>query len=386
MDEIFSGFLSDSTFFTKHFLLSIEANCLLRRILVVDPNSRMSLAGIRREVAKITTFFLTEEEIGCRECLSSHRSPQWLELNMTSTARAGRRHWLYTGLSSSPSSPSLSPSDPDEQYVYSPPNAEFDPVVISSSNSRSSLASLPSFTTTEAPTEEISGLPATSGEPDPLVSAYQIFAGPAPIPTSTFSPTRPPLRHFAATSASVVAEDDKDDGLLTAEPYRARGYSFSTSSGSRTNSDGSGSSSPSSERCITPEDELAEYTAQVYVKARLPPIDTDDETDDAEHARGKQEEPEVCSTVDACESEMAEDRTCAGGIVDIQEHDSFAPPVAPMPSPRFPSHGERWGCEHHDPDMAGTGGMTPTMATSHVLQYAVQMLHVFPPEPVRRWM
>lgn len=70
MDENLSGFLSDPTFFMQNFLLSIEANRLLRRILVIDPNSRMSLAGIRREITKTNTFFLSEEEMVCRKSQS----------------------------------------------------------------------------------------------------------------------------------------------------------------------------------------------------------------------------------------------------------------------------------------------------------------------------
>lgn len=74
MDENLSGFLSDPTFFMQKFLLPIEVNRLLRRILVIDPNSRMSLAGIRREVTKMKTFFLSEEEMVCRKSIYSYYS------------------------------------------------------------------------------------------------------------------------------------------------------------------------------------------------------------------------------------------------------------------------------------------------------------------------
>lgn len=321
------------------------------------------------------------------------------------TARAGRRHWhwLHTGLNSSPSSPTLSSSDPDDQYIYSPPSVEFDPVVGFSPRPRSLLSSLPSVTTTEAPTDTSSGLPVASIDQDPLVYAYKIFASPTPVPTSTFTsttthpPVRPSLRHLAAKSELGSPEDkDQGNGYLTAEPYRRRRYSFSSvSSRSRSSSNGSGSSSPSSsEGCITPEDELTEDAANVYeyVRARTPPTDGDNDVDEAELEWGRNEDVEVADAewpVDVRDLARGKGRsTCGNGAADIEERDLFAPPVAPKPSPRMPSHDGKWGCEleHHDGAVGGMVGMTPKMATSHVLHYAVQMLHVFPPEPARRWM
>lgn len=245
----------------------------------------------------------------------------------------------------------------------------------------------------------------SSLDQDPLVCAYKIFASPAPASTSTFppTPTRPPLRHFAATSESGGTEDDGDgnnkgNGLLTAEPYRT-GRRYSPSSRSGSSSDRSGSSSPSSsEGCITPEDELTEYAVHAYARARSPSTDNeeeDDDDDDAELEWGRNEELEVeveeVADVDLPVVRLEAIKRCGGNsAADVEEHDSFALPAAPKSSPRMPSHGGKWpgGCErHHDGAVpGGMLGVTPEMATSHVLHYAVQMLHVFPPEPARRWM
>lgn len=40
--------------------ISIEANALLRRILVMNPYERISLDELRKEVVRISTFFTTD--------------------------------------------------------------------------------------------------------------------------------------------------------------------------------------------------------------------------------------------------------------------------------------------------------------------------------------
>ena len=69
MDDNFLEFQYDMTFFVKKYLLSMEANRLLRRMLVIDPNCRLSLRGIRREVIKIKRFHLSEKEMLSCTCL-----------------------------------------------------------------------------------------------------------------------------------------------------------------------------------------------------------------------------------------------------------------------------------------------------------------------------
>ncbi|KDQ64602.1 hypothetical protein JAAARDRAFT_201918 [Jaapia argillacea MUCL 33604] len=62
-DDCFVAFLHDYEFLRTVLPISKGANTLLRRILVMNPLSRLSISEIRQEVIKLDTFWMTDEEI-----------------------------------------------------------------------------------------------------------------------------------------------------------------------------------------------------------------------------------------------------------------------------------------------------------------------------------
>ena len=60
-DGDFDNFFKEPDYLRTLFpVISIEANALLRRILVMNPYERISLDELRKEVVRISTFFTTD--------------------------------------------------------------------------------------------------------------------------------------------------------------------------------------------------------------------------------------------------------------------------------------------------------------------------------------
>ncbi|TFY54538.1 hypothetical protein EVG20_g9666, partial [Dentipellis fragilis] len=62
-DDCFSAYLHEPEFFMHMFPISRPANALLRRILTLNPLSRMTLRDMRTEVKGMATFFMTDYEL-----------------------------------------------------------------------------------------------------------------------------------------------------------------------------------------------------------------------------------------------------------------------------------------------------------------------------------
>jgi serine/threonine protein kinase len=62
-DDYFAAFLEEPDFLRTMLPLSNSVIALLRRILVLDPQARISIAEIRAEVLAIDTFFMTAAEL-----------------------------------------------------------------------------------------------------------------------------------------------------------------------------------------------------------------------------------------------------------------------------------------------------------------------------------
>jgi len=62
-DPCFHAFFKDDDFLLNVLPISEAANCLLKRIFVINPAARISLPNLRQAILEIDTFFLTEEEL-----------------------------------------------------------------------------------------------------------------------------------------------------------------------------------------------------------------------------------------------------------------------------------------------------------------------------------
>ena len=89
-DPSFAKFLVDPDHLVKVLPISREANRLVRRILTFQPHLRISLMELRREIGRISTFFMTDAElakaprharIAAKDCVRLKRRNKYVDMD-----------------------------------------------------------------------------------------------------------------------------------------------------------------------------------------------------------------------------------------------------------------------------------------------------------------
>ncbi|KAA1477629.1 kinase-like protein [Dentipellis sp. KUC8613] len=139
-DDCFAAYLHEPDFFLHMFPISRPANALLRRILALNPLSRMTLRDMRTEVKGMATFFMTDRELRrahrfAQECartlngehqmrMQPKPAPIPIPIPVPVPAHVHAARSAPSPRMASPRPGSLDPADSEEFYVFSSPNPD----------------------------------------------------------------------------------------------------------------------------------------------------------------------------------------------------------------------------------------------------------------------